>query len=224
MQLPFVQRFPVGQITPHPPQFELSVPTSAQKFWLFLLHDWNPGAQPGAHTPAVHISPAPHGLAHLPQLLRSVWTSTQLLAQFVRPAPHIVVQPPLLHTSSAAHVFPHAPQFRGSLSVSTHSVPHADVVPPHARSHDPCEHTSPIAHVRPHAPQFIGSRARTVQLAPQRTAFAPQRPLSSGFSEEHAANPSRASARNHLMSTPHSSSVGSDRMPNRTRRSSGCPS
>jgi hypothetical protein len=86
-----------------------------------------------AHAPAMHTAPPVHAMPQPPQLLGSVFVSTQAPVQLVVPAGHIVVQV-IEHTCIAVHIVPHAPQFCGSVFVSTQTPPHSVPV---AQAHVP---------------------------------------------------------------------------------------
>jgi hypothetical protein len=85
---------------------------------LFGLH-----VPPQALYPSLHATPhvaaehaatpfgvAGHALAHEPQCIGSVVTSTHEPLQAVSPFPQEVAHVPLVHTRSSAHAFPHPPQ------------------------------------------------------------------------------------------------------------------
>jgi hypothetical protein len=82
-------------------------------------------------------------LAQLPQWFTSVASLTQLPAQLVRPAPHVVEQAPEEHTWPPPHALPHPPQLPLSDCVLTS----------HPLAALPSQSAKPVAQVpREHVP------------------------------------------------------------------------
>jgi hypothetical protein len=101
-------------------------------------------APQATHVPAPHIVPDAHALPHDPQLLPSVWRSTQAPEQAVMPVLHAMVHIPLEHDITAGQTVPHEPQLFVSVSVFTQFEPHT--VRPVAQPHVPLEQAMPAAH------------------------------------------------------------------------------
>ncbi len=70
-----------------------------------------------------HVVPAAHALPHIPQLLLSLETSTQLAPHIIEPAVHEVAHAPPRQKLPAGHAVPHIPQLVGSALVSTQREP-----------------------------------------------------------------------------------------------------
>jgi hypothetical protein len=103
---------------PQPPQLVTSVPRVATSQPLLARPSQSP--KPLAHAPTTQLDPehaftatlgSAHAFVQAPQWLTSVVSFTHAPAQFVRPAPHVVVQVPFEHTVPPGHTWPQAPQW-----------------------------------------------------------------------------------------------------------------
>ena len=74
-------------------------------------HEAKPTVQ--AHLPALHVEPAPHGLAQAPQFALSVCSFTQTPPHDVSPVPHTHL--PAEQTWPAPHAAPQTPQLFASV-------------------------------------------------------------------------------------------------------------
>lgn len=100
-------------------------------------------------TPALHVCPAAHACAQVPQLVMSDWVFTQRPLQNICPAGH--AHPPDWQVVPPAQRFPHAPQFALSFWRSVQRPPH--VAEPAAQPQTPAVHDWPAAHAVAQFPQ-----------------------------------------------------------------------
>lgn len=84
------------------------------------LHRKAGAAQPSTHEPPLHTRFDAHALPHMPQLLRSVITSLQPVAQSCWVPAHAATQLPSLQTLPPEQAIPREPQFFESTFRSTH--------------------------------------------------------------------------------------------------------
>jgi hypothetical protein len=169
---------PAGHVSPHPPQFAMSLFVSTQ---VVPQHE-RPPVQPvilqfvvlGWQTPDTHVALAPQALPQVPQLFGSVVVfasqpSPTCLSQSAKPALHDVmahadVSHEVWPLGTAPQVTPHAPQFWLSLAVFAQVVPQQvwparqDTVGLQVPTQEPPEHAgSDAGHTLPHLPQLFGS-------------------------------------------------------------------
>ena len=130
-QAPALQRCPLEQALPHPPQLALSV-------WV-LVHAVPHAVLPAVVQETVHVPPlqvdvAPvtvveHFVPHVPQLALSVFVSVQAVPQTVLPlaVQDTAHEPPLqldvAPMTVVEHLVPHVPQLAPSVFVLVHVVP-----------------------------------------------------------------------------------------------------
>jgi hypothetical protein len=79
-----------------------------------------PTGTDGTQVPPTQPLPAAHGAPHEPQFTLSVFVSTHVPLQAVRPPPQFATHPLEKHTSPGGHFLPQAPQLLGSTLVTTH--------------------------------------------------------------------------------------------------------
>ena len=131
---PALHEIPLGQRTPHPPQFAGSLSVAMHVPPQKLV----PGGQP--HEPARHTVPPAQLLPHAPQFALSVVASTQrvtpALVHAIAGAVHAMAQCPLAHICPLGHATPHPPQLRESFCTSAHSVPQNMLIGAHAHTPD----------------------------------------------------------------------------------------
>lgn len=101
--------------------------------------------------------PAPQTLPQAPQLDASVFRSTQVPAQAVRPPGQ--AQAPSMHVAPPMQATPQAPQFATSRLGSTHSPAQASRSVGQIATHAPALQACPFAQATPQAPQFFESLA-----------------------------------------------------------------
>jgi hypothetical protein len=151
---PPVQRSPAPHVTPHAPQFLLSV--------LVFTHFpeqlvCSMGHAP-TQTPSLQLAPVPtHAVVQLPQCARSFDRSLQESPHAARPPVHVNPQLPALQSGEpplgAVQTCEHSPQFELSLFGSTHDPPQFVFPAEHTVMQWPALHTSVLAHDTSHAPQ-----------------------------------------------------------------------
>ena len=145
----------------------------------------------GQHPPPWQVSPVPQTLPHPPQLLESVFVSTQPVLQHESPVAHILEATThrhalVLHASPGAHALPHALQFAASDVVSLHLLAQHVLATSHAipqapqlalsllvSTHLPLQHALPAVHAVPHPPQLAASFLVSTHLPAQHASVAP---------------------------------------------------
>lgn len=156
-----MQVVPVAHAFPHDPQFALAVCRSA--------HVPEQSLVPAGHAqlPPVHTRLPPHTCMQKPQLLTSVFRSTQEVPHFASPVAQLAEQELLLQTSPIMHRLPQLPQLLPSDVVSVQSMP--QTVWFGAHSHMPAMHVAPRAQALPHEPQsrLLVCRSTHCPMAPQ---------------------------------------------------------
>jgi len=118
--------------------------------------------------PATQVSDAGHTFPQEPQLLLSLFSSTQAVPHRVCPAPHAGTQAPALHVVPVAQTWPHEPQLLLSVWVLMQLVPQKLVPGPHTPAQVPLTQAVPGAHTTPQAPQLSLSVPVFVQAQPQK--------------------------------------------------------
>jgi hypothetical protein len=123
-------------------------PLMPQKF----RPDWHPQRPPKQTVPVGHLVP------HMPQLLGSFCSLTQLGPQRLRPDWHPQTPP---EQNPDGHVLPHPPQFVLSVSSLTHLPPQKER--PDGQPQTPAEHVAPDGQTLPQFPQLLGSFCSSAQ-------------------------------------------------------------
>jgi hypothetical protein len=171
----------VQQLVPGPQQAPMLVPPLDE----VIVQAWSAGQHvPPVHTleqqsisavqvlppevqqvPPVQVCPVWHALPQPPQLLWSVFVSTQVPLQFVWLLGHCAVHTPFWHVSVRLHTLLQAPQFSGSEFVSTHMP--LQVVCGGEHAHCPLWHVWPLEQTVPQSPQWLESVLVSTQAPPQ---------------------------------------------------------
>lgn len=164
------------QSLPQTPQFLASLRRLAHLLLQQVSPAWQEGLHSSPQTPL--MQPILHFLPQVPQLLGSLWVSTQpveqqswLMGQTMPLA--LQVQPPPLQVSLLLQVLPQEPQLRGSVSRFTQppfwgqqEVPLEQTLSVPLHLHWLWSQTSPLPQDLPQPPQWLGLVVVSTQSSP----------------------------------------------------------
>jgi len=178
VHVPAWQTFPVPHLTPHAPQFELSVWVLVQT----LVHFVYPPLQPKLQLPLAHsgkplVGGGAQSSSQAPQFgnaFGSTHWPPHLMVPPVQLNPHCPPEQNAWPFGGDAHPLPQAPQWSTSETVSTHWPPQLVVPPGQLVVHEPFEHTFSAPHALPHAPQWSLSVWVFTHSLPHKSSPVPQ--------------------------------------------------